>query len=478
MNNITATTYEHMIIEPFEFAEINDIEIVRKVNEHALLKITGKISEEIRDNYVEECDFGTEISVKEKKETALNILFIGIINSINLKQEGSLYLIEINAYSKTFFMDIKKKKRTFQNIEMSYTALIKAITSEYKNAQVIIDEKFNTPVEKFLIQYEETDWEFIKRLASHFNQGLYPEIRSNSTAYYAGSPHFSSNLELEQYAYKITKSIGNYAISSKNYIDNILEVDFIIYQVSTYQYLRLGEKVTFRGIPFYIKSVKTAMQHAILVNEYELCTKAGLQKDKFYNTDIQGISVKGRVLDVKRDKIQVHIYEVDETQSKDTAYWFPYSTIYASKDGSGWYCMPEIGDAVRIQFPSEKDEDAYSISSISKYKPESDSEDRMKDYKRRYIRNPQGMEIVWTPKQVIISANEKCVAVLDENGTISIHADTKLIISSDGNISISAGNKIDINAADNINIKCGNKAEINLNKNGITELKGNKVYTN
>ena len=69
------------------------------------------------------------------------------------------------------------------------------------------------------------------------------------------------------------------------------------------------------------------------------------------------------VLSVSRDKVKVHI-KADGSQDVGTAKWFPYSTVYSSPVGTGWYCMPEVNDKVRLYFPNEKEEDAYVISSI------------------------------------------------------------------------------------------------------------------
>ena len=44
--------------------------------------------------------------------------------------------------------------------------------------------------------------------------------------------------------------------------------------------------------------------------------------------------------------------------------WFPFSTVYSSPDGSGWYCMPEPGDEIRLYFPTEQEKHAYVISSV------------------------------------------------------------------------------------------------------------------
>ena len=57
--------------------------------------------------------------------------------------------------------------------------------------------------------------------------------------------------------------------------------------------------------------------------------------------------------------------EIDGNQDEGTARWFPYSTVYSSPDGTGWYCMPEVGDAIRLYFPDNEEKNAYAISSVN-----------------------------------------------------------------------------------------------------------------
>lgn len=66
---------------------------------------------------------------------------------------------------------------------------------------------------------------------------------------------------------------------------------------------------------------------------------------------------------MERDTVQVLI-GCDENQAGCGTRVFPYATVYSTPDGTGWYCMPEIGDAVRLYFPCEKDADAYVASSV------------------------------------------------------------------------------------------------------------------
>ena len=68
------------------------------------------------------------------------------------------------------------------------------------------------------------------------------------------------------------------------------------------------------------------------------------------NKKIIGASMKGNVTAVKKDTVKVVLME-DETGGWAGQKWFAYSTIYSSPDGTGWYCMPEKGDSVRLIFP-------------------------------------------------------------------------------------------------------------------------------
>ncbi|MDR9857318.1 hypothetical protein RJP21_27355 [Paenibacillus sp. VCA1] len=72
---------------------------------------------------------------------------------------------------------------------------------------------------------------------------------------------------------------------------------------------------------------------------------------------------------VVRDEVQVHL-DCDQEWSLATAHLFPYSTMYASDDQTGWYCMPEKGDSIRLYFPNEKEAEGIALSSVRKKLPE------------------------------------------------------------------------------------------------------------
>ena len=70
----------------------------------------------------------------------------------------------------------------------------------------------------------------------------------------------------------------------------------------------------------------------------------------YFNQRLTGISIDGQIAAAKRDRVQEDM-ENDNGGKEGEHYWFPYSTVASSPDGSGWYCMPENGESVRDYYP-------------------------------------------------------------------------------------------------------------------------------
>ncbi|MDY8026359.1 hypothetical protein UYY96_27830, partial [Paenibacillus polymyxa] len=157
---------------------------------------------------------------------------------------------------------------------------------------------------------------------------------------------------------------------------------------------------------------------------------------------------------------------------------------YASADNTGWYCMPEDGDSIRIYFPSYKEEEGYAISSVKREPQPSTGKssatsghatastssagsksssalsaaapapDRMADPAIKTLRTKYGKEIMLAPDQIVISGNGMSIAINDKTGidivsgkNVSISAASDIVMSS-GNIQLSAG-KIELSGKGN-----------------------------
>jgi len=478
-NTLTEVTYEHLSLSPFELVNIRNVEIKKEINEHGVMHFSGPVPEEAKDNYIFDFNFGTVVKLTQLKDGDTKVLFSGVLQNLSVTMEGELYILTGSAVTHTYLMDINIKRRSFQDINETYYSMVKKITKEYSGADVSFAPYKDKAKGGFIIQYKETDWEFIKRMASLLNEGVYPFFDHDTPKYFFGKPDLDNQKVIDEYVFTVKKDLSDYKYLSSNYIEGVTSLDFITYDVETYILLDMGEKVTYRNINFYVKSVRSVMTDGVWRYFYKLSSKNGLKQKYYENAQLQGTAVFGHVLDIQRDMVKVHIHEIDNAQDIGTAYWFPYSAMYASDDGSGWYCMPEKGDDIRIEFPNTNDMDAFAVSSVSKYDPKTPDkkQDRMGDTEVRYIRNPQGMEVTLTPTQVIISANGAGIIVMDEVGNIMVYANEEIKIKSGKDIIVNAGESISIEAGQSITMQCG-KAEIKMNSDGIVEFLGNEVYTN
>lgn len=109
---------------------------------------------------------GKNISILFKRFGENRQSFRGLIGKVeNLKNEGGGYgKLRITGYSPSILLESGKDCQSFENKTLEQ--IIKQITSEYPNETHILTEILNTKQNlPNTVQYKETDYEFIKRLA-------------------------------------------------------------------------------------------------------------------------------------------------------------------------------------------------------------------------------------------------------------------------------------------------------------------------
>ncbi|KAF6628814.1 hypothetical protein H6F38_20095 [Paenibacillus sp. EKM208P] len=482
MENIV--TYGHIEIMPYEFVRLHELKILKTVNDHARMICTGIISEKKRELYVRASDEETQVKAfVTDKNGNRQPLFRGIALDVEEKVVHGVHYLTVEAISHTYELDIKRHQRSFQNPKLTYTGLIESIVSDYSKAEAMDVVSHKKPIGTFIMQYDETDWQFLKRMASHFYSPLIPAVGYGVPKFYFGLPMGLSKGEIKSTNYKVTKRVADFQTASENHIPGVRDADFIQYEVETEKLLEPGYEVIFQGHKLIVAEVLTEMKDGVLTHTAKLSPRSGLRPIKDYNRSIIGASIHGKVLSVRRDKVRAQL-DMDDQQDPNTDYWFPYSTIYASADNTGWYCMPEDGDSIRIYFPSYKEEEGYAISSVKREPQPSGGKstatsghatasassagsksssalsaaapapDRMADPAIKTLRTKYGKEIMLAPDQIVISGNGMSIVINDKTGidivsgkNVSISAASDIVMSS-GNIQLSAG-KIELSGKGN-----------------------------
>ncbi|MWC31387.1 contractile injection system protein, VgrG/Pvc8 family, partial [Paenibacillus sp. MMS18-CY102] len=366
---ISAVSYDQLRVLPFNVS-LHHVKLTKKVNDHARLLITGILPEAKENDYARLADEQTYIELVYKDNNGKQQrLFHGDILRFHVRVENQVSWLEVEAISHTHAMDLKHETHSFQNKSLPIPDLMQKISDSYSKGEVFNTFDENKRLDSYILQYQETDWQFLKRLASHYHTVLVPVSTEDSVRVYLGIPDHRDAGKLEATHYRMYKDMLAYQKETANEKSGLSEQDFICYEVkSNDRVLELGDKVTFKGHKLHVFEVLTEMKQGLLTHQYTLCNAKAAYRRKRYNSALIGASISGKVMEVVRDEVKVQL-EFDQDWSLAKAILFPYSTMYASDDQTGWYCMPEKGDSVRIYFPNAKEAEGIALSSVRKRLP-------------------------------------------------------------------------------------------------------------
>ncbi len=436
-------TQGDIIVEPYVFEKILDLKLIREINEHAKFYIKGIISDELNDGYVEESGNSPVIKVSIKdNEGNITEVFNGGVTNISINSFNNVKTLEVSAMSNTYLMDIEKKCRSFQGDNLAYREIFNKINSMYGNVQMIDYVSAGRIIDKIVVQYNETDWEFLKRLVSHFNVPVIPECILGGVKYSIGKGGASVPCNLTEFNYSINKGLREYnlkASSSSNVPLN--DVDFITYEVTTNRILKLFSSVTFKEKSLSVYKCEIALVNGILSNKYYLRDDNGTMVKKIFNEKISGASLDGKIIDVTKDIVKVALKIDGYSNTVDKTIWIHYSTVFSSPDGTGLYCMPEIGDAIRLYFPDTIERSSYVINAVDLKSTNSQArqDPAVKSFSTKY-----GKQIIMRPGAIDILSSGNTMTLNDKNG-ITVNSDKSISMSAPsigingGDVSISGG---------------------------------------
>lgn len=242
-----AYTAEQIVIKGIPVEHLNGLTLNCVPGEHGSLKLNGSISSEKGENALYEFTEQDSITVSVKEGRTL---FSGILTSVSITEEGGNINIEAEAKSRSILLDQKKKSRSFQDVAMTYDQLFKAILAEYPKSELKLSLT-DKPLGEIAIQYEETDWQFLKRMLSMLHGVLVCRTVSDNLSLYGGIPDIPwGKWEYQSTGYR--KEMGEYAYWSSEGAA-VSDNDFLILEVETDHVPEIFEQVTVEGKTFVIR---------------------------------------------------------------------------------------------------------------------------------------------------------------------------------------------------------------------------------
>ena len=469
--------YETLRLEIFGgYYTLEDIYIHQKINEHTIMRLTAVVSEESAMIYEQELLSNRGLRLVQKQGEEELVLFGGMIQNLIVERKNGIYYIHIEGASFTKYIDVRKENVSYQNENSTYEDVIDKALEKYDFSGIPYlwtEKSRSNTVNRFLLQFKETDWEFIKRVASIEHLGLIPDMTGRHTQFFIGLPKGREEKAVppckhtvQRHLQKAEKEVRNGSVGKDIYPGDYLQ--YILHDITAHY--ELGDAVRFQDVS-YIVVEKTSIlkkEDGILWNTYVVQQKKGISFPRLYNNALRGNSLTGTVIDVKRNFTKLHLHIDKQQQEVATACWFPQPQYFTAGSDSGFCIMPERGDMMRLHFPTKDEAEHYIIcsdngdfdkllSSINASKGGKEPEKATKASNsnapyEKYLTTPEGKGMLFNDSVVKYHTTGDISTIQMEDGK-------GITISSEGNIEMLANNIV-LFATEQVRMTAGKKIEL------------------
>ena len=469
-------------------------------------------------------------NISNENGTSNDKIFLnGIIDDIKLSEikTGSL-VVEITCISKSIILDRIPRYRSFQDPSLTYSAIAEEINKNYgANGEKIISVGEDMKeVPRMTIQYNETDWEYLKRLASYTGQPIIPYYDKVLVGFLKNQAVQTPNTTYSQYGkskknkrtmYKITGT-EVYAVSTPIKLKTRnraggeeTENDYYVIESRIYNEgntlkceYTLGKQIDYFVDPIPHEKIRGAVIEARTVHIARTDeSKSNHGRSEGSSDNLEGKTIGAKPLNkyiekaenqnqnenvkerVKASDIAVMTLDLTEGllklgengQSFEDEYagksYFPYVTPY-SQTNTGFTPAPETNDRVALYFPSENETHALVMGAVN-----NDGNGRFTNPDKRNftLGNSQGGANNGKPMYDFTLSSEKFsmrtgnLINMESSGMINVAGRSNVgVISTTSNVNVIGSKSVNsVVGSSKVTIDPNN---VNVNGNSSVDIKG------
>lgn len=391
-------------------------------NRHAELTLSGYVDSTQRFGMAEAYD--SKIKIWLDKEKGNQILFWGYLVKMEEENIGKVGKIRLTAKSGSYKLDQQEESRSFQNVEKTYAEVVKQV-AKCAGGKTICEAGVGCSIGKPVIQYEETAWEFSKRLASHLGTCVIPDLETGGEYFWFGIrkgsliPAFSEK-EYEMYIHRRA-------------YNGEMEV---CYDVESRDFYKIGDRTRFCNQEMIIYKVFALFENGELIFKYSLKQNESVQK--FYQNKFLGLGLKGTVIDTRQEQVKIAL-DIDGGDSTGDYFynWYPDT-------GNALYAVPEKGTRILLYFGSPDEREGFALHNLL------DAAKKERSYNDRCIDTKEGNSTRLSDNYLVFVNKQGDKVSLDSNA-ILIHSVEKMNISAQDYVKFNAS-RIIISTPDELNI--------------------------
>ncbi len=461
-------------IDQEKIVSIDSLHIRKRYCEHSVCVVKLQIKQEFIMSVYQ--TLNQDLTITDDYEKCI---FKGKITDVDLKS-GHSGILTIKAVSFSVKTDLEPKFRVFRNEKRSLNEILNKIKDRSPdNFNININGNHN--IDHPVVQYNETNFQFINRLARECGLDVFVnDTLTDDTP----SIYISEKKRDGQYVIDLDKSyelhnIWNFFKHSNKTINGL--------RIVTDIYADLGDSVSVKSAVMNAGNSKYIVyewdmykKHEIFIYEYKLYEPSNFPKLELIPLP-EDVHIHAVVKDNNDSggmgRIQVRFADqVFEDMDPESKLWIPYRSPYtAVKDGNtsfGIVFIPDKDEPVDVVYSKGE---FYACECLRRKAKNGSSPltdevkidtDLESPDQNKYIANIYGRKITFNKDMLELKSGKNTITLKDDEieikvgenkisikeDDILINADKNLKISTGDDTSVKAGKKIDFKASDNASI--------------------------
>ena len=240
-------------------------------------------------------------NISDEAGNATDKIFLnGVISKLRIKEtKAGALAVELLCSSKSILLDRIPRYCSFQDPTLTYTDIAQEVNKNYNDGETLVNVGEDMQAgPRMTIQYNETDWEYLKRIASYTGQPLMANSNKVLVGFFKNMPSQTPNLTYSYFGKETEEERTYYRVEGTE-----------VYSVSTPIKLKIRNRVSGEEVEndYYVIESRIYNEGNTLKCEYKL----GKQTDYFVDP-IPHEKIRGAVIEART----IHIARTDESKSE------------------------------------------------------------------------------------------------------------------------------------------------------------------
>ena len=402
---------------------VTSLKIVIEMQKHGTCRLTGVLEDGLAAQQILSSKDDIPISITGNGD-CIEVLFRGIIKKAEINVVNGIYHVHILAMSLSEMLDRTKKQRSFQNVNMTYEQAIGRALEPYGNLTAFYSEKAQEILNEPMIQYGETDWEFLIRLGSHLHIPVYADcVSQNKVLCFGVEEGVHVNIEGGDYHAGISEKY--HAADERR--DSVTRKDYLYYRLTCDGNYRIGDEINIGTCNYVIFRKSVELVYEQLEFTYWAGGYGNLYIPYIEHDRLTGMEFTGTVVGTQSEKTRIRL-KIDEPY--EGAY---YDWNWVPASGNIMYAMPERETSVRLSFGSETASEGIATSNAR------DSSGSILEWQNRTFMTGAGKKAEFYPERLAFQGGNGQIA-LSDGKAVAFTGMEKLEIIASGAIRLAAAN--------------------------------------